>query len=38
MSGEERELLERLRNAQNFTPNPGKNDKGFFEKVKEYFQ
>ena len=38
VSGEERELLERLRNAQNFTPNPGKNDKGFFEKVKEYFQ
>ncbi|HEX8350988.1 MAG TPA: molecular chaperone DnaJ [Hymenobacter sp.] len=38
VSGEERELLEKLRNAQNFTPNPGKNEKGFFEKVKEYFQ
>ena len=38
VNGEERELLERLRNAQNFTPNPGKNEKGFFEKVKEYFQ
>jgi len=38
VNGEERELLEKLRNAQNFTPNPGKNDKGFFEKVKEYFQ
>jgi molecular chaperone DnaJ len=38
VTGEERELLEKLRNAQNFTPNPGKNEKGFFEKVKEYFQ
>ncbi|SHJ08229.1 molecular chaperone DnaJ [Hymenobacter daecheongensis DSM 21074] len=38
VSSEERELLEKLRNAQNFTPNPGKNEKGFFEKVKEYFQ
>ena len=38
VSNEERELLEKLRNAQNFTPNPGKNEKGFFEKVKEYFQ
>ncbi|MBC6611670.1 molecular chaperone DnaJ [Hymenobacter sp. BT507] len=38
VNGEERELLEKLRNAQNFTPNPGKNEKGFFEKVKEYFQ
>ncbi|RYU76698.1 molecular chaperone DnaJ [Hymenobacter persicinus] len=38
VNSEERELLEKLRNAQNFTPNPGKNEKGFFEKVKEYFQ
>ncbi|WP_303312063.1 molecular chaperone DnaJ [Hymenobacter sp. BT730] len=38
VTGEERELLERLRDSRNFTPNPGKNDKGFFEKVKEYFQ
>ena len=38
VSGEERELLEKLRDSSNFTPDPGKNDKGFFEKVKEYFQ
>ncbi|SET75310.1 molecular chaperone DnaJ [Hymenobacter actinosclerus] len=38
VSGEERELLEKLRDSRNFMPSPGKNDKGFFEKVKEYFQ
>ncbi|MFD2786704.1 molecular chaperone DnaJ [Hymenobacter rubripertinctus] len=38
VSGEERELLEKLRDSRNFVPSPGKNDKGFFEKVKEYFQ
>ncbi|MGY2133392.1 molecular chaperone DnaJ [Hymenobacter sp. HD11105] len=38
VNSQERELLEKLRDAQNFTPNPGKNEKGFFEKVKEYFQ
>ncbi|RNI25739.1 molecular chaperone DnaJ [Rufibacter latericius] len=35
---EERQILERLRESQNFVPNPGKNEKGFFEKMKEYFQ
>ncbi|WP_181304240.1 molecular chaperone DnaJ [Rufibacter sp. XAAS-G3-1] len=35
---EERQMLERLRESQNFVPNPGKNEKGFFEKMKEYFQ
>ncbi|MBC6607181.1 molecular chaperone DnaJ [Hymenobacter sp. BT188] len=38
VNSQERELLEKLRDSQNFTPNPGKNEKGFFEKVKEYFQ
>ena len=38
LSDSEKELLEKLRNSENFTPNPGKNEKGFFEKVKEYFQ
>ncbi|MBG8552280.1 molecular chaperone DnaJ [Hymenobacter guriensis] len=38
VTNEERELLEKLRDARNFTPNPGKNEKGFFERVKEYFQ
>jgi molecular chaperone DnaJ len=38
VNSQERELLEKLRDSQNFSPNPGKNEKGFFEKVKEYFQ
>ncbi|MCC2547887.1 molecular chaperone DnaJ [Hymenobacter sp. BT175] len=38
VNSEERQILEKLRDSQNFAPNPGKNDKGFFEKVKEYFQ
>lgn len=38
LSSSEKDLLEKLRNSENFTPNPGKNEKGFFEKVKEYFQ
>ena len=37
VSSQERELLEKLRDSDNFTPSPGKNEKGFFEKVKEYF-
>lgn len=31
-------ILERLREAPNFIPNPGKNEKGFFERMKEFFQ
>ena len=38
VNAEERQILERLRDSQNFTPNPGKNEKGFFEKMKESFQ
>ena len=38
LSSEERATLERLRDSDNFAPHPGKNDKGFFEKVKDYFQ
>ncbi|TXK47120.1 molecular chaperone DnaJ [Pontibacter qinzhouensis] len=38
LSSDERAALERLRDSNNFTPHPGKNDKGFFEKVKDYFQ
>ncbi len=35
---EERELLEKLRKSKNFAPNPMKNEKSFFQKVKEFFQ
>jgi molecular chaperone DnaJ len=38
LSREETNLLERLRESPNFAPNPGKNEKGFFEKMKEFFQ
>jgi molecular chaperone DnaJ len=38
LSREETALLERLRESPNFAPNPGKNEKGFFEKMKEFFQ
>lgn len=38
VNAEERQMLEKLRDSQNFAPHPGKNEKGFFEKMKEYFQ
>lgn len=34
---EERKLLEQLRNLPNFQPAPGKDDKSFFERVKDIF-
>jgi molecular chaperone DnaJ len=37
LSSEEKKLLEKLRTSENFRPNPGKNDKSFFERMKEYF-
>ncbi len=38
LSREERNLLEQLQESENFKPNPGKNDKSFFERMKEYFE
>ncbi|MBB6497978.1 molecular chaperone DnaJ [Pedobacter cryoconitis] len=38
LSSEERNMLEKLRESPNFKPQPGKNDKSFFEKMKEYFE
>jgi molecular chaperone DnaJ len=38
LSSEERTILEKLRESPNFKPQPGKNDKSFFEKMKEYFE
>ncbi|MDX2133544.1 MAG: molecular chaperone DnaJ [Saprospiraceae bacterium] len=34
---EERQLLERLRNMPNFQPNPGKDEKTFFERIRDAF-
>lgn len=37
LSSEERTILEKLRESNNFAPRPGKNDRGFFEKMKDFF-
>lgn len=38
VTNEEKALLEKLRNMPNFQPQPGKSEKGFFEKMKDYFK
>lgn len=38
LNSEERAMLEKLRESPNFKPQPGKNDKSFFDKMKEYFE
>lgn len=38
LNNEERALLEKLRDSPNFKPQPGKNEKSFFDKMKEYFE
>jgi len=37
LSGEEKKLLEKLRDMANFSPKPSEEDKGFFSKVKDKF-
>lgn len=37
LTKDEKEKLESLRLSENFAPNPGKGEKGFFERMKEYF-
>ncbi|TDS17720.1 molecular chaperone DnaJ [Sphingobacterium paludis] len=38
VSAEERSLLEKLKDSANFKPQPGKSEKSFFERIKEYFE
>jgi len=38
LTSEEKKLLESLRDMENFKPNPGKSEKGFFERMKDYFE
>jgi len=38
VSQEERSLLEKLKSSANFKPQPGKSEKSFFERIKEYFE
>lgn len=37
VSSEEKSMLERMNDSNNFKPHPDKNDKSFFEKIKEAF-
>lgn len=37
LNNEEREILEKMKTLPNFQPNPGKEEKGFFERMKDYF-
>lgn len=37
LSSDEKSMLEKMNNSQNFKPQPDKNDKSFFEKIKEVF-
>lgn len=37
LTKEERQMLENLREASNFKPDPGKSEKSFFDKMKEFF-
>jgi molecular chaperone DnaJ len=38
ISKEEKEILEKLRESENFKPNPDKGEKGFFQRMKDMFQ
>mgnify|MGYP001160929258 FL=1 len=36
LTQEEEKILSQLKNSKNFKPSPGKSDKGFFEKVRDF--
>ena len=38
LSSEEKNILEKLRESENFKPHPDKRDKSFFDRMKEYFE
>ena len=38
LTAEEKKLMEKLKESKNFHPNPGKREKGFFDRMKEYFE
>ena len=37
LSPDEKRTIEKLRDSENFKPKPGKGDKSFFDRMKEYF-
>ena len=38
LSSEEKKILENFRTSKNFAPNPNRKEKGFFDRMKEYFE
>jgi molecular chaperone DnaJ len=38
LSKEELKIIEKFRDSESFVPNPDKDDKGFFERMRNYFQ
>ncbi len=38
LTDEERRLIEKLRNMPNFTPDPGKSERSFFDRMKDMFR
>ena len=38
LNAQERELLEKIKVMPNFQPNPGKDEKGFFDRMKDMFK
>jgi molecular chaperone DnaJ len=38
LSKEDLKIIEKLKDSESFVPNPDKNDKGFFERMRSYFQ
>lgn len=38
LSKEDLKIIEKFKDSQAFVPNPDKNDKGFFERMRSYFQ
>jgi molecular chaperone DnaJ len=37
LDDDDKALLEQMKKQPNFTPNPGKSEKGFFERMRDYF-
>jgi len=38
ISAEEQKIIEKMSNSESFTPQPGKDSRGFFERMKSYFE
>ncbi|MFO7851584.1 MAG: molecular chaperone DnaJ [Bacteroidota bacterium] len=38
VTGEEQKIIEKMMNSESFTPKPSKDDRGFFERMKSYFE